>query len=93
LKIFIKNCYSTYLTVYFLWLVSVIIIFQEEGFSFTQDMPWFFLFTSILMLFWYLKYYLAGDAKILFYHNISPAIKNIYLIIIVVMTVLMVGFS
>ena len=81
------------MTIYFLWLVSVAIIFKEEGFSFAQDMPWLLLFTAILVLFWYLKYYLAEDSKILFYYNINPAIKNIYLIIIVIMTVLMVGFS
>jgi len=93
LKTFIKNCYSAYLTIYFLWIVSVAIIFKEEGFSFAQDMPWFLLFTSILVLFWYLKYHLAGDSKILFYHNINLVIKNTYLIIIVIMTFLMVGFS
>jgi len=90
---FIKNCYSAYLTIYILWLVSVAIIFKEEGFSFVQVTPWFSLFTSILVSFWYLKYYLAEDSKILFYHNINPVIKNIYLIVIVTMTVLMVGFS
>jgi hypothetical protein len=90
---FIKNCYSAYLTIYILWLVSVAIIFKEEGFSFVQDMPWFLIFTSILVFFWYMKYYLAEDSKILFYHNINPVIKNIYLIVIVTMTVLMVGFS
>jgi len=90
---FIKNCYSAYLTIYILWLVSVAIIFKEEGFCFVQDTPWFLLFTSILVSFWYFKYYLAEDSKILFYHNINPTIKNIYLIIIVIMTVLMAGFS
>ena len=93
MRTFIKNCYSIYLTLYLLWWVSAVIIISEEGFNFVQDVPWFLLFTAILVVFWAIKYFLANDSKIVFHNDISLLNRNAHLVVIVVMTLLMVLYS
>ena len=93
MRTFIKNCYSIYLTLYLLWWVSVVIIISEEGFNFVQDVPWFLLFTSILVIFWTIKYFLANDSKIVFHNDISLLNRNAHLVVIIAMTLLMVIYS
>ena len=90
---FIKNCYSIYSTLYLLWLVSAAIIISEEGFNFAQDAPWFLLFTSLLIFFWSMKYFLANDFNFFFHKNISPLNKNAYIAAIFIMTFFMVWHS
>ena len=93
MRTFIKNCYSIYLTLYLLWWVSVVIIISEEGFNFVQDVPWFLLFTAILVVFWAIKYFLANDSKIVFHNDISLLNRNAHLVVIIAMTFLMVIYS
>ena len=93
MRTFIKNCYSIYLTLYLLWWVSVVIIISEEGFNFVQDVPWFLLFTAILVVFWAIKYFLANDSKIVFHNDISLLNRNAHLVVIIAMTLLMVIYS
>ena len=93
MRTFIKNCYSIYLTLYLLWWVSVVIIISEEGFNFVQDVPWFLLFTAVLLVFWTIKYFLANDSKIIFHNEIGLLNKIAHLVVIVVMTLLMVLYS
>ncbi len=93
MRTFIKNCYSIYLTLYLLWWVSAVIIISEEGFNFVQDVPWFLLFTAILVVFWIIKYFLANDSKIVFHNDISLLNRNAHLIVIIAMTLLMVIYS
>lgn len=91
--IFIKNCYSIYSTLYLLWLVSAVIIISEEGFNFAKDAPWFLLFTSLLIFFWSMKYFLANDFNFFFHKNISPLNKNAHIAAIFIMTFFMVWHS
>lgn len=93
MKTFIKNCYSIYLTLYLLWWVSAVIIISEEGFNFVQDVPWFLLFTAILVVFWTIKYLLTNDSKIVFHNDISLLNRNAHLVVIIAMTLLMVIYS
>ena len=93
MRTFIKNCYSIYLTLYLLWWVSAVIIISEEGFNFVQDVPWFLLFTAILVVFWTIKYFLAYDSKIIFHNDISLLNRNAHLVVIIAMTLLMVIYS
>ena len=93
MRTFIKNCYSIYLTLYLLWWVSAVIIISEEGFNFVQDVPWFLLFTAVLLVFWTIKYFLANDSKIVFHNDISLLNENARLVVIIVMTFLMVIYS
>jgi hypothetical protein len=93
MRTFIKNCYSIYLTLYLLWWVSAVIIISEEGFNFVQDVPWFLLFTAVLLVFWAIKYFLANDSKIVFHNDISLLNRNAHLIVIIAMTLLMVIYS
>lgn len=93
MKTFIKNCYSIYLTLYLLWWVSAVIIISEEGFNFVQDVPWFLLFTAILVVFWTIKYFLTNDSKIVFHNDISLLNRNAHLVVIIAMTLLMVIYS
>lgn len=93
MRTFIKNCYSIYLTLYLLWWVSAVIIISEEGFNFVQDVPWFLLFTAILVFFWTIKYFLANDSKIVFHNDISLLNRNAHLVVIIAMTLLMVIYS
>lgn len=93
MRTFIKNCYSIYLTLYLLWWVSAVIIISEEGFNFVQDVPWFLLFTAILVVFWIIKYFLANDSKIVFHNDISLLNRNAHLIVIIAMTLLMAIYS
>jgi len=104
---FIKNCYSIYSTLYLLWLVSAAIIISEEGFNFAKDAPWFLLFTSLLIFFWSMKYFLANDFNFFFsmkyflandfnfffHKNISPLNKNAHIAAIFIMTFFMVWHS
>ena len=82
LKIFLKNLYSIYLTIYLLWWVSVFIIISEEGFHPVQDIPWFILFTTILFIFWVAKYQFAGDKRLFFYRDISITNLIVHLLVI-----------
>lgn len=93
MRTFIKNCYSIYLTLYLLWWVSAVIIISEEGFNFVQDVPWFLLFTAILVVFWTIKHFLANDSKIVFHNDISLLNRNAHLVVIIAMTLLMVIYS
>ena len=93
MRTFIKNCYSIYLTLYLLWWVSAVIIISEEGFNFVQDVPWFLLFTAILVFFWTIKYFLANDSKIVFHNDISLLNRNAHLVVIIAMTLLMAIYS
>lgn len=90
---FYKDCYSIYLILYLLCWVSAVIIISEEGFNFVQDVPWFLLFTSVLVVFWTIKYFLANDSKTVFHNDISLLNKNAHLVVIIVMTFLMVIYS
>jgi hypothetical protein len=56
---------------YVLWLVSAFIIFFDEGFSPRQDLPWIFLFTGVLIVFWIIKFAVSRDAKIIYYKNMK----------------------
>ena len=93
LKIFLKNLYSIYLTVYILWWVSVFIIISDEGFHPAQDIPWFILFTTILFIFWVVKYKFSRDRKFIFHENISSINLISHLLVILLLSILMVFFS
>jgi len=93
LKIFLKNLYSIYLTIYLLWLVSVFIIISDEGFHPVQDIPWFILFTTILFIFWVVKYKFSRDRKFIFHENISSINLISHLLVILLLSILMVFFS
>jgi len=93
MRTFIKNCYSIYSTLYLLWLVSAAIIISKEGFNFAKDAPWFLLFTSLLIFFWSMKYFLANDFKLFFHKDISPLNKNAHIAAIFIMTFFMVWHS
>ncbi len=93
LKVFLKNLYSIYLTIYLLWWVSVFIIISDEGFHPVQDIPWFILFTTILFIFWVIKYKVSSDRKFIFHENISSINLISHLLIILVLSILMVFFS
>ena len=93
LKIFLKNLYSIYLTIYLLWWVSVFIIISEEGFHPVQDIPWFILFTTILFIFWVAKYRFAGDKTLFFYRDISFTNLIVHLLVIFLLSTFMVFFS
>ena len=92
-KVFSRNLYSIYLTIYLLWWLSVFIIISEEGFHPAQDIPWFILFTTILFLFWILKYKFARDKKILFHENMSAYNLIIHLLIIFLLSISMIFYS
>jgi len=78
---------------YVLWLVSVFIIFFDEGFSLRQDLPWIFLFTGVLIVFWIIKFVVSRDAKIIYYKNMNSFTKKIHFLVILTMTIAMIYFS
>jgi len=67
------------LLLYGLWFISALIIISEDGFSARYDVPWFVLFSTILSIFWAIKYKATGDNRIFFYHDISDKHQRIYL--------------
>jgi len=90
---FLKNLYSIFLTMYLLWWVSVFIIIANEGFHLAQDMPWFILFTIILLISWVFKYKFSRDKKFFFYENISSINLAAHLLAIVILSILMIFSS
>lgn len=89
-SILIKNCYSIYFSLYLLWWVSVLIIVQEEGFSPRQDLPWFFLFSGLVVLLWFTKYFLTNDRKIIFHDGMKLTNKIFHLVFIFSLTFFMI---
>ena len=78
---------------YVLWLVSVFIIFFDEGFSPRRDLPWIFLFTGVLIVFWIIKFVVSRDTKIIYYKNMNSSTKKIHFLVILTMTIAMIYFS
>ena len=78
---------------YVLWLVSAFIIFFDEGFSPRQDLPWIFLFTGVLIVFWIIKFAVSRDTKIIYYKNMNSFTKKIHFLVILTMTIAMIYFS
>ena len=79
---------------YVLWLVSVFIIFFDEGFSPRQDLPWIFLFTGVLIVFSrIIKFVVSRDTKIIYYKNMNSSTKKIHFLVILTMTIAMIYFS
>ena len=78
---------------YVLWLVSAFIIFFDEGFSLRQDLPWIFLFTGVLIVFWIIKFVVSRDTKIIYYKNMNNSTKKIHFLVILTMTIAMIYFS
>ena len=92
MRLFLKNCYSIYFTLYLLWVLSAAIIISDEGFNFAKDMPWFLLFTFLLIIFWVMKYFFANDSRIIFHQNIATLNVVSHLLFIVIMSITMVCF-
>jgi len=92
-KIFTKRIYANFYVLYNLWLVSAFLIFLNQGFNFSQDLPWFFLFTAILFIAWLIKFLSTNDKKILFYADIAPAELRIYILIFLLVSIWMVTGS
>ena len=93
LKIFLRNLYSIYLTIYLLWWVSVFIIISEQGFHPAQDIPWFILFTSILFIFWVVKYKFSSDKKFIYHESISLINLTTHILTVFIFSILMIFFS
>ena len=93
LKAFIRNLYSIYLTIYLLWWFSVFIIISEESFQPAQDIPWFILFTTILFIFWVLKYKFSKDKKFIFHENMSSINLMSHLSAIFLLSISMIIFT
>ncbi len=55
-----KYLYAGYCVLFFLFLISVIIIISEQGFHLI-DLAWLLLFTSIVFVLWFLKMRLTGN--------------------------------
>ena len=83
------HAYNVYLLAYGLWWVSVFIIVASEGFHPRQDLPWFALFSSILVVLWWLKLKLTGDKNWLLHAGASGAHKFTYLAVFVIAAALM----
>ena len=92
-KFFTKRIYAIFYVLYNLWLVSAFLIFLSEGFNFSQDLPWFFLFTIILFIAWLIKFLSTKDKKILFYVDIAPVELRIYILIFILVSIWMVTGS
>ena len=92
-KVFTKRIYAIFYVLYNLWLVSAFLIFLNEGFNFSQDLPWFFLFTAILFIAWLIKFLSTNDKKILFYADIAPEELWIYMLIFLLVSIWMVTGS
>ena len=69
------------------------LIFLNEGFYFSQDLPWFFLFTAIVFIAWLIKFLSSNDKKILFYADIAPGELWIYILIFLLVSIWMVTGS
>jgi hypothetical protein len=67
----------------------VFIIVANEGFHPAQDLPWFVLFTSILIGLRWLKSRLTGDNNWVLHKGASQAQKVTYVGVFVVAAVLM----
>tara|TARA_A100001015_G_scaffold314411_1_gene423790 strand:+ start:1161 stop:1472 length:312 start_codon:yes stop_codon:yes gene_type:complete len=89
-KVFTKRIYAIFYVLYNLWLVSAFLIFLNKGFKFSQDLPWFFLFTTILFIAWLIKFLSTNDKKILFYADITPGEIWIYILIFLLVSIWMV---
>jgi len=92
-KIYTKIIYAIFYVLYNLWLVSAFLIFLNQGFNFSQDLPWFFLFTAILFIAWLIKFLSTNDKKILFYADIAPVELRIYILIFLLVSIWMVTGS
>jgi len=92
-KVFTKRIYAIFYVLYNLWLVSAFLIFLNEGFNFSQDLPWLFLFTTILFITWLIKFLSTKDKKILFYVDIAPVELRIYILIFILVSIWMVTGS
>jgi len=92
-KIFAKRIYAIFYVLYNLWLVSAFLIFLNQGFNFSQDLPWFFLFTAILFIAWLIKFLSTNDKRILFYADIAPVELRIYILIFLLVSIWMVTGS
>ncbi len=92
-RVFANRIYAIFYVLYNLWLVSAFLIFLNEGINFSQDLPWFFLFTAILFITWLIKFLSTKDKKILFYADIAPVELWIYILIFLLASILMVAGS
>ena len=92
-KVFTKRIYAIFYVLYNLWLVSAFLIFLNQGFNFSQDLPWFFLFTAILFIAWLIKFLSTNDKNILFYADIAPGELWIYILIFLLVSIWMVTGS
>ena len=88
-KVLTKRIYAIFYVLYNLWLVSAFLIFLNQGFNFSQDLPWFFLFTAILFIAWLIKFLSTNDKKILFYADIAPVELRIYILIFLLVSIWM----
>ena len=84
-----KHIYNIYLLAYGLWWVSVFIIVANEGFHPQQDLPWFVLFTSVLIGLRWLKARFTGDNNWVMHKGASTAHKATYLGVFVIAAALM----
>ena len=89
----IKSLQVIDLTIYLLWCVSVFVIISEQGFHPVQDIPWFILFTSILFIFWVVKYKFSSDKKFIYHESISLINLTTHLSTVFIFSTLMIFFS
>lgn len=76
--VIVKHTYNIYLLAYGLWWVSVFIIVAKEGFHPRQDLPWFVVFTLVVIGLRWLKIRLTGDNNWVLHKGASPAHKAAY---------------
>ena len=74
---------------YFLWWMSVITIFYEDGYHPEQDNVWVISFTAVLLALWFLKKMISKDAKILFFKDINPYVSKFLIIFALLSALLM----
>ena len=60
---------------YFLWWISVITIFYEDGYQPEQDNVWVISFTAVLLALWFLKKWLVKTLKYYFLKTSIICIK------------------
>ena len=89
----IKSLQVIDLTIYLLWCVSVFIIISEQGFHPAQDIPWFIFFTSILFIFWVVKYKFSSDKKFIYHESISLINLTTHLLTVFIFSILMIFLS
>jgi len=65
----------------------------DEGFSPRQDLPWFFLFSGLVVLLWFTKYFLTNDRKIIFHDGMKLTNKIFHLVFIFFLTFFMIAES